>query len=134
MLASGLPETVTDEEPLVRFLTSDGQFNKQMAKAPAFMPGPTDAATSVFRQPSDPVDAMWETAAREMPDRPARAAAVLSAGAVRLATLEVKADEPPPRHANIAGWPTVANDPEATRAKRKELALQLAQAAMLIRR
>lgn len=134
VLPSGLPDHVADEEPLVRFLTSDGQFNKQMAKPPSFMPGPADAKTSVFRQPAEPVDALWETAAREIPGRHVRAAAVLTAAAVRQATLKVEAEEPPPRHANIAGWPEIANDTDATRAKRKELALQLVQASTLVRR
>lgn len=50
VLPSGLPEHVADAEPLARFLTSDSQFNRAMAKASAFMPGPADAKTSVFRQ------------------------------------------------------------------------------------
>lgn len=134
MLSSGLPEVVADNEPLARFLTSDGQFNSTMAKPPGFMPGPLDARTSVFRQAANPVAALWEMAERETPNRRTRAAAVLTAADVRLATLEVEADEPPPRHANIAGWPEIANDPVATRAKCKELALLLAQASTLYRR
>jgi hypothetical protein len=134
-LPSGLPEIVADDEPLVRFLTSDGQFNSQMVKAHGFMPGPIDAKTSVFRQEPVPLDALWQTADREMrSDRRARAAAVLAAAHVRQATLDVESEEPPPRHANIAGWPDVIQDPDATRAKRKELALLLAQASTLIRR
>lgn len=134
VLPSGLPEVVADGEPPVRFLTSDSQFNSKMAKPPGFMPGPQDAKTSVFRQATDPVEALWETAEREIPSRTARAAAVLTAADVRIATLDVEADEPPPRHANIAGWPEIANDPAATRAKCKELALLLTRASKLYRR
>ncbi len=54
MLLSGLPEHVANIEPLSRFLTSDSQFNNVMPKASAFMPGPVDAKTSVFRQGSRP--------------------------------------------------------------------------------
>ena len=135
MLASGLPEYVADPEPLSRFLTSDSQFNSAMPRPSAFMPGPSDAKTSVFRQGPDPQDALWETADREMGTvRRVRAAALVTASAVRQAKLDVESHEPPPRHANILGWPNAANDAESTRAQRKEFALLLVQAATLVRR
>ena len=135
MLPSGLPDYVADPEPLSRFLTSDSQFNSAMPRAAAFMPGPSDAKTSVFRQGPDPRDAVWETADREIGTvRHVRAAAFLSASAVRQAKLDVESREPPPRHANIIGWPNAGNDAELTRAQRKEFALLLVQAATLVRR
>ena len=135
MLASGLPEHVADEEPLARFLTSDSQFNQRMAKPAAFMPGPMDGNTSVFRQSPELVQALWDTADRELGNvRHVRAAALLTAADVRQAGLEVIASEPPPRHADITRWPEVANDAEATKAQCKELALVLVQVATLCRR
>jgi hypothetical protein len=135
MLPSGLPEHVADTEPLARFLTSDSQFNSAMAKASAFMPGPADAKTSVFREAPESLPALWATADRELgTDRRVRAAASLTDAHVRRAKLDVEAHEPPPRHANIVGWPNAANDPETTKARRKEFALLLAQAATLVRR
>lgn len=135
MLPSGLPEQIADHEPLARFLTSDSQFNNVMAKASAFMPGPADAKTSVFRHALDPAPVLWATADREIgTERRVRAAAMLTAAQVRQAKLDVHADEPPLRHANIAGWPSSGDDPEMTRARRKEFALLLAQAAALVRR
>jgi hypothetical protein len=135
MLPSGLPDRVGDAEPLARFLTSDSHFNSAMPKASAFMPGPADAKTSVFRQAPQPLPVLWELADREIgTDRRVRAAAVLTAADVRQAKLDAEAHEPPPRHANIIGWPTGANDPETTKARRKEFALLLAQAATLVRR
>lgn len=135
MLPSGLPEHIADEEPLARFLTSDSQFNRAMAKGPAFMPGPLDAKTSVFRQGADSLPALWELGDLEIgPERRVRAAAIMTAAHVRRAMLDVQAHEPPPKHANIVGWPSAAGDPDATRARRKELALLLAQAAALVRR
>ncbi len=135
MLPSGLPEYVADTEPLSRFLTSDSYFNTAMAKAAAFMPGPVDMKTSVFRQVPEPLPALWEIADREIgPDRRVRAVAVLSAADVRQATLEVEAHEPPPGHANIIGWPNAANDRMVNKARCKEFALLLAQAANLVRR
>lgn len=135
MLPSGLPERVADTEPLARFLTSDSQFNRVMPKASAFMPGHADAKTSVFRQAPDPLSALWDAADRELGlERRVRAAAVLTAADIRQAKLDVESHEPPSRHANIAGWPSDARDPEEMRAQRKELALLLAQAAKLVHR
>lgn len=106
-----------------------------MPKASAFMPGPVDAKTSVFRQRAEPLPALWEMADREIgAARRVRAVAALTAADIRQARLDVEAQEPPPRHANFIGWPTVAHDPELSRAQRKELALLLAQSATLIRR
>ena len=81
------------------------------------------------------MESLWETADREIgTNRRVRAAALLTASAVRQAKLEVESHEPPLRHANITGWPYLANDVESTRAQRKELALLLSQAASLVRR
>ncbi|MGC8731922.1 MAG: hypothetical protein ACP5RC_06645 [Halothiobacillaceae bacterium] len=130
-----MPDHVADDEPLARFLTSDSQFNSQMAKPAAFMPGPKDGNTSVFRQAAEPAQALWDTADRELGiERRAKAAALFTAGSVRRARLEVVASEPPLRHADITQWPEIANDPEATKAQRKELALLLIQSATLCRR
>ena len=135
MLSSGLPEHVADPEPLSRFLTSDSHFNILMPKASAFMPGPTDAKTSVFRQAAEPLADLWGTADREIDtSRRVRAAALLTGADVRRAMLDVEAHEPPLRHANIIGWPNAASDADLTRAQRKEFALLLAQAAKLFRR
>ena len=135
MLPSGLPDYVADPEPLSRFLTSDSQFNSGMPRPSAFMPGPRDAKTSVFRQGPDPQEALWEMGDREIgTDRRVRAAALVPAGVVRQARLDVESHEPPPRHANIIGWPNTVDDAESTRAQRKEFALLLAQAATLVRR
>lgn len=135
MLPSGLPEHVSDPEPLSRFMTSDSQFNNLMPKASAFMPGPVDAKTSVFRQAAEPLADLWDTADREIgTTRRVRAAALLTTADVRTARLDVEAHEPPLRHANIVGWPSVVNDAEHTKAQRKEFALLLARAANLVRR
>lgn len=135
MLPSGLPEHVADPEPLSRFLTSDSYFNSLMPKASAFLPGPVDIKTSVFRQPAEPLADLWGIGDREIgPTRRVRAAALLTAADVRAARLDVEAHEPPLRHANIIGWPNVANDAEHTKAQRKEFALLLARAANLVRR
>ena len=134
MLPSGLLEHVADAEPLARFLTSDSQFNSTGAKPAAFLPGPIDTKTSVFRQGPQPADALWETADREIGViRRVRAAAVLTTAAVRQAQLDVESHEPPPRHANLVGWPSTSDEADR-RAQQRERALLLCQAAELIRR
>jgi hypothetical protein len=65
--------------------------------------------------------------------RPA-GAAIVRAGDVRAVLLEVLADEPPPRHAAIRGWPWLDDDPDLRKAERKERAAQIASKAILLRR
>ena len=57
-------------------------------------------------------------------------AAIINAKTVRSAELEVRVGgEPPPRHANIVGWPWHKDDPDFGKAKQKELAALIAQKA-----
>ena len=52
---------------------------------------------------------------------------------VRTAALDVTPEEPPAKHANIAGWPWNDAYPEIAKAAQKERAAVLAQSAELIR-
>jgi hypothetical protein len=135
MLASGLPDLVGDDEDLARFLTSSSQFNAQMAKPAAFLPSATDRETSVFRHGSEPQAALWaigdEHAAK---NRTLHGAAIVKGCDVRVAQLEVVAEEPPPRHAAIRGWPWLDNDLDLQRAQQKERAVLVASKAVLLRR
>jgi hypothetical protein len=132
-LPSGLPEWVDDDEALARFLTSSSQFNSLMVKPTAFLPNPKNGETSVFRHAAEPRDALWEIgAAYVVGDRTLHGAAVFKARYVREAGLEVKAHEPPPRHANIVGWPAAGLDQQMIRAEQKERALVIAQFAELV--
>jgi hypothetical protein len=134
MLPSGLPEAVADEEPLARFLTSSSLHSATVVKPAAFMPSPKDGNTSVFRHPAEPIEALVAIArAHVVREKNLHGVAMCRAEQVRLAGLTVTAQEPPPRHANIGGWPVVQDDPEQTKAQRKERALLIAQSAMLVR-
>ena len=97
MLASGLPDIVADDEDLARFLTSSSQFNARMAKPAVFLPSASDRETSVFRHGSEPREALWaigdEHAAT---NRTLHGAAIVKAGDVNAARLDVIAAEPPP--------------------------------------
>ena len=134
VLQSGLSEVVADEEPLARFLTSSSLFNAAMVKPAAYMPSPKDGNTSVFRHGDNPREALFQLALQHVgAERSLHGVALCSARQVRDAELEVVAQEPPPRHANITGWPSVGNDPAQTKAQQKERALLVAQHATLIR-
>lgn len=135
MLPSGLAEFVADEEDLARFLTSSSLFNAVMVKPAAFLPNPKNGATSVFRHGSLPRAALWQIATEYVSaGRTLHGAAIVKAKHVRSAMLEVVAQEPPLRHANIVDWPWPASDPELGKAARKERALVIARNAELVPR
>ena len=135
ILPSGLPEHLADGEDLARFLTSSGQFNAMMAKPSAFMPNPSDEATSVFRHGAKPVETLWQIGRDHAAgERTLHGAAIFKAADVRAVQLAINASEPPPRHADITAWPSIASDPGEEKAKRKEVAMLLAQRAALLLR
>lgn len=102
-------------------------------KPAAFLPA-NDGTTSVIRHGTEPREELWEVAERVLGDGVRfHGAAVCRAGAIRLEGLNVVADEPPPRHANVIGWPVDA-DPEMQKARRKEIALVIAAQSMLVLR
>jgi hypothetical protein len=132
-LPSGLPDSVADDENLARFLTSASQFNAKGAKPSAYLPSEVYRNTSVFRhgeQPKAELLNIWTQ--NSQPGRNLHAIATCKARDVRAARLDVLADEPPPRHANIEGWPWNDADPDMAKAARKELAAVIAQSAEVI--
>ena len=134
-LPSGLPEQVSDEENLARFLTQSNHFNAVMVRPAAFLPNPKNGQTSVFRQGNESHEAVWQVGKDQVAGgRNIHGVAIFKAKHVREVQLDVVAKEPPPRHANIIGWPNIASDPELEKAKRKDLANQIAQHAELLRR
>ena len=132
-MPSGLSEVVEDEEDLARYLVSSSQFSRITVKPSAFLPNPRDGATSVFRHGSEPRDELWHIGSQYvMGDRTLHGAAIVRARHVRATGLDVTASEPPPRHANIVGWPLSASDPELAKALCKERAALIAQQAELL--
>ena len=128
-LASGLPENIAEAEDLARFLTQSNHFNALVAKPSAFIPSPKDRATSVSRHGREPLETLWELGQAAAGTRPLYGAAIFKAAAVKSAQLQISADEPPPRHAVLRGWPWIEGDPEQQKAQQKERALVLASAA-----
>jgi len=133
-LPSGLPDLVADEEDLARFLTQTNQFNALMAKPAAFLPNPKDRETSVSRHGSEPLSRLWALGLDAARDRHLHGAAIFKAHTVREAQLDVVADEPPPYHGAIRGWPWNEADPDLQKAKQKEMASVIASRAVLLMR
>ncbi|MDZ4817605.1 MAG: hypothetical protein SGJ20_01390 [Planctomycetota bacterium] len=135
MLASGLADTVDNEEDLARFLTSSGHFNAAGAKPAAFLPNAKNGETSVFRHGSHPPASLWQIANDHVgAARTLHGAAIVKAKHVRSVLLDAVAQEPPPRHANIVNWPSSQADPDMTKAAQKERAALIAQHAEVLRR
>jgi len=131
MLPSGLAELVADDEDVARFLTQSSHYNALMAKPAAFLPSTTARETSVSRHGSNQLDQLWALGRLAAGGRNLHGAAIFKARIVRDAQLQIVADEPPPRHAAIRGWPWLDNDPELQKARQKELASQIASHAVL---
>lgn len=130
MLSSGLPEIVSDAEEVARILVQRSQFSSAGVRPAAFLPGNNDRETSVFRHGREPLDSLKEIA-RNVADRRSLTsfgAAVITVRSIRRTGLDVLASEPPVRHAAVRGWPWDGPDPDLDKAKRKELALLLAEA------
>lgn len=134
LLPSGLEIYVGDDEDLARFLASSSHFNAQGVKHAAFLPSPKNRATSVFRHLNSSDESLRQLGKNIFgSERTLHGVAVCKAQHVRSAQLEVEAAEPPPRHANITGWPWHASDPELEKARLKERAILLAKDAKLIK-
>ena len=129
MLASGLPDSVADEEDLARFLLQSNHFNAQVAKPAAFLPHKPSRNTSVSRHGRTPLDDLKALGTAAAGARKLYGAATLKAADVHRASLSVESREPPLRHAVIVGWPWEDADPELQKAKQKEMALLLCSAA-----
>jgi hypothetical protein len=100
-----------------------------MAKPALFLPSPRDRETSVSRHGKSPSERLWQIGKEAAGDRPLYGASVFEARAVRAAGLDVIAEEPPPRHAAIIGWPWIEDDPDLQKARQKERAALIASAA-----
>lgn len=127
--ASTLPVEPSPQEPLARFLFNRKHYarEKGRVKPRAFQPAAKDNKTSVFRTIDLAEEEVWRLADEHAAgDRgKAEARAVLLVRQVTDAGLRVEPDDIPPRHANLAGWPTAKDE-------WKSIAQELAAEATLI--
>jgi hypothetical protein len=126
-LISGLPTFVAGDEEVARSLTSSSHVapGRGRIKHNAYLPAPDDD-TSVFRCSGRSVEELHALIPEERRTR--HGAAVVKAEVIREAGVDVIAEEPPPRHANIRGWLRHA-DPDEQKARRKEIAKIIAESA-----
>lgn len=123
-----LKATVEENEKLARYIFSTRHFVRQppRVKAEAYMP--TRGEVSVFRIDGLDQAAIWEIGsdiARKRV-RTLYARGDTRAKDARRGGLDILSDEPPPRHANLVGWPD--ND----KPRQKLIALQIASVATLV--
>src|SRR5206468_5072835 len=105
LLASGLSAFVADDERLSRFLVFRRWFNPegQYVKAPAFLPN-HKLETSVFRTTDVDEASLWPLADKTVLNREGaqlHGRADIFARQVRVTGLEIRAQEPAPRHADL---------------------------------
>jgi len=129
-LPSGLPETVADDEPISRFMTSKSSHcNTTAVKQGAFLPNPKDGRLSVARHGADPIEESERMAKEDYKLEKAFGVALIQAKEIRKVELDFEADDTPLRHADVVGWPWREDDREFGKAERKEKAAALAQKA-----
>ena len=128
-LPSGLPEHVDDAEPISRFLTSKSHFKTQSVKQAAFLPNRKNGRLSVARHDGESIEESAHIAREDFQLENALGVAVLVAGAFREENLDFEADDTPPRHADVIGWPWREDDPEYGKSEQKLKAAALAQQA-----
>ncbi|MDX2066121.1 MAG: hypothetical protein SFX74_10290 [Fimbriimonadaceae bacterium] len=122
MLPSGLNDTVADEEKLARFVDGSNKKNASGANWRAFFP-PLNGELSAARCGSFPAE-LERLAKLYLGHDETFGAAIFEAGSVRECGLDVTPSEPPEKHCNVSGWPSV-QDLEEQKAMRKQKAMQL---------
>jgi hypothetical protein len=124
-----LKATVDDNEKLARYIFSTRHFSRQptRVKMEAYMP--SRGEVSVFRINGLDQASIWEIGSdvAKKRERTLYARGDTNAEDVRKIGLNIRPDEPPPRHANIVDWP-----PDNEKPRQKVIALQLAAAATLV--
>ena len=131
-LPSGLPEDVDGSEELARFLYTDRQIKGGNVAAAAFMPHPVDLETSVSRRAHCTDSDLCAIGRSRRSGANLHGVALVSAGDVRMCSIDVEAAEPPDFHAVLLSWPVVSGDPVATKAMQMEKAVTIASKAAVI--
>jgi hypothetical protein len=127
-----LNSTPDPSETVTRYIFEAGHFSRTTArvKAKALEPSSIDNLASVFRIIELSDEQIWELG--QLFVEPRRGRSTLARADIPISNiirqgLRVDPDEPPPRHANIAGWP---GEKDANMSKAQELA---ADARLVVR-
>ena len=123
------PREVRSDEPIVRYIIDSKHFHKptHVVKPDAFLPNGDPPTTSVFRVDGLSSDDVWGIGHRiaNKRSRTLKARADFDTRALMGTPLKLDADDDPPRHANIIGWPLEKSD-------RLQLALEIAEKSSLL--
>ena len=127
-----LNSTPDPTETVTRYIFERNHFapDKARVKPKAFEPASADKRTSVFRVIELTDEQIWDLGAEyvePLRGRPSLARADLSIAKITRLGLQVNPSEPPPRHADIAGW---SDEKDANMSKAQELA---AEARLVVR-
>jgi hypothetical protein len=117
-----MPDPVTESESLSRFIFEKGLIRPDYTlRHTVFMPNKKNGETSVFRISGISEEQIWNIAFDVAKKRVKQlfGRADILASKVFAKELQVVPKEPPPRHANIIGWP---DDPSLTKSIAQELA------------
>jgi hypothetical protein len=129
---------VDSTELLARFVFTRSHINwedqsRPRLRAEAFIPHP-HLELSVFR-----IQALATLEVRQIGEevgrqrnKPLVGRGELTAGHVRKIGLDVQSSEPPPRHADIVGWPALLGSPKEDKGRQKLIAMQLVEGAQLL--
>lgn len=114
-------------ETLARFIMQRNwlRTSDNTVKHAAFMPNPQNGETSVFRIDGISDQDVWQIGDHEVAARrgkPLLGRADIPALNVMAKDLQIVPNEPPPRHANIVGWPE-------EKSKQLQIAIELAAEA-----
>jgi len=96
------------------------------------MPNPKDGRLSVARHGGDPIEESERIAREDFNLPKVYGVGVVVASAFREEGLNFDADDEPPRHADVIGWPCSESDPEFAKSQQKEKAIVLAHKATRI--
>ncbi len=122
------PDTVQSNETLSRYIFTETHYSVSdwRVKSTAFMPRSDDLRVSVFRTSGLSEPKVWSIGiiVGQKSDRTLCGRGDVVAADVTEQNLDIDADNRPPRHANIVGWPQEKH-------KRQAIAQVLASSARL---
>jgi len=129
---------VVPSEPLARFILTRSHINWENSARPrlrpeAFMPHPR-IELSVFR-----IEGLDQNGVREIGENVATQRGKrlvgrgdVTAGNIQSIGLRVEPKEPPPRHADVVGWPALSGTPKEDKSRQKLIAQQIVERARLV--
>ncbi len=110
MLSTPLSFNIAPDEIVTHYILSTSEYSvqKSQVKARALEPSPLDQSTSVFRIHALQENEIWQLGHENVNipgNQTLRGRADISITSITSVSLQIRPDEPPPRHALVFGWP-----------------------------